>query len=297
MTGEWVVTEPGVIDGMPDDIYHADPVVGGSLSVSGAKLLLPPNCPALFKWRRDNGQPNKAVFDFGHAAHKEVLGVGQPIRYIQGKTAKGDPSDGWASKYAQDQRAAAYAAGEIPLLESQRGIIEGMVAALRAHPLAPSLLDPANGKPEQSMFWQDPESGGNLRGRLDWLPNPHEGRLLLVDYKTTVSAHPARFAKSAADLLYHMQDSFYRALTIGLGLDDDPAFLFIAQEKTPPYLVTVVELDTDAKAIGVQLNRQAIDIYQTCTESGEWPSYSSDVERVSLPRWYVAQHEQENPQW
>ena len=294
---EWQVTQPGVIDGMPDDIYHADPVVGGSLSVSGAKLLLPPNCPALFKWRRDNGQPNKAVFDFGHAAHKEVLGVGQPIRYIQGKTAKGAPSDGWASKYAQEQQAEAYAAGEIPLLESQRGIIEGMVAALRAHPLASILLDPANGSPEQSLFWEDPESGVMLRGRLDFLPNPRNGRLLLVDYKTAASANPGRFAKSAADLNYHMQDCFYRDLAIGLGLDDAPSFLFIAQEKTPPYLVSVIELDWDAKAIGQQLNRQAIDIYQTCMESGEWPGYSSDVERVSLPRWYVSQHEQDNVSW
>ena len=45
---EVVVDEPGVYDGLDEAAYHADPVPGGSLSASGAKLLLPPSCPALY---------------------------------------------------------------------------------------------------------------------------------------------------------------------------------------------------------------------------------------------------------
>jgi hypothetical protein len=42
-----VITQPGVYD-LPADVYHADPVppeLGGSLSSSGAKLLLPRPAP------------------------------------------------------------------------------------------------------------------------------------------------------------------------------------------------------------------------------------------------------------
>jgi len=38
-----LITEPGVY-ALPADVYHADPVAGGSLSSSGAKKLLA--CPA-----------------------------------------------------------------------------------------------------------------------------------------------------------------------------------------------------------------------------------------------------------
>lgn len=274
------MTATGVVDGMPDAEYHGRK---DSLSVSGAKKLLPPSCPAIFKWERDNPPPSKPHFDFGHAAHKSVLGVGQPVRYI--------PYDSWRTKAAQQQQAEAYAAGEIPLLEEQRGIIEGMTAALRAHPLASRLLDPADGKPEISLFVADPQTGVNLRSRLDWLPNPRNGRLLLCDYKTAVSANPTKFAKSAADLNYHMQDSFYRMIVRLLGLDDDPAFLFAVQEKAPPYVVSVIDLDADAKQIGEHLNAQAIEIYAHCMANDYWPTYGDDVAQVPLPYWYRKQFE------
>lgn len=277
-----------VIDGMPDAEYHRDP----ALSQSGAKLLLPPNCPALYRWRMDNPpEPHKAVFDFGSAAHREVLGAGRPIRYIQGRTAKGDPSDGWASKYAQEQAAEARANDEIPLLESQRGVLEGMVKALRAHPLAAALLDPAHGKAEQSLKYTDPESEVQLRGRLDYLPDAKSGRMIIPDYKTTVSADADSFSKSAASYGYVMQDPWYRDLVTGLGLAEDVSFVFVLQEKEPPYLVNVVELDAEAIRIGRGLNRRAIQIFKKCTETNHWPAYSSDVELVSLPVWFSRLHE------
>ena len=43
-----VITEPGVYD-VPFDEYLRDPVPGGSLSTSGARLLLD-TCPAIFDY-------------------------------------------------------------------------------------------------------------------------------------------------------------------------------------------------------------------------------------------------------
>lgn len=280
---------PGVYD-LADDEYHR---IKTALSCSGAKRLLPPSCPAIFKYELDHGRPSKPAFDFGHAAHKAVLGVGAEIRYITAKDVKGNPSYDWTTKDAKEQRAKAYAEAAIPLLEEQRGIVEGMADALRAHPVAGALLNPDNGKPEQSLFAVDDETGVPLRSRFDWLPHAVPGRRLIVaDYKSAISAEPGAVAKAMASFGYFLQDAWYSAMIRRLGIDNDPAFVFIFQEKSAPYLVTVAELDPDAKRIGAAMMRRAIDVYADCVSNDEWPSYSDEVVQISLPRWFAYQFEE-----
>jgi hypothetical protein len=277
------ITEPGVYD-IPHDVYLADPVPDGSLSCSGAKLLLPPNCPALFAWRRENPQEHKDEFDFGHAAHKMVLGTGPELAVIDAKD--------WKTKAAQDQRDAARLEGKVPLLRADYERVVAMAAVVAAHPIASALFNPNNGKPEASLFWYDDRHPVTRRGRLDWLPETDGGRLIIPDYKTARSAQPGEFAKSAANYGYHQQDAWYRDAVQALGIAEDVGFVFVVQEKTAPYLVTVVELDITAAQIGQHLNRQAIDVYAECTSTGRWPGYSDDVELISLPAWYERNHEE-----
>lgn len=275
--------EPGLLGSgsavvdMDEAAYHRHP----ALSQSGAKLIL--SSPALYRWRIDN-PITRDYYDVGHAVHSGVLGIGQPIRYIQGKTAKGEQSDGWATKHAQEQRDEARAAGEIPLLASQRADVEGMTNAVLRHPTAAWLLDPSRGAPERSLFWDDPRTGCPLRGRLDWLPNSGDP-FVIVDVKTTKSANPAEFSRSAVNFGYHQQDAWYRDAIIALGLHDDPSFVFINVEKEPPYLVSVVELEPEAVELGRARNRRAIDIYLECTENDTWPGYPAEITTISLPPW------------
>lgn len=285
------VTQPGVYDAMPDAEYHADRT---ALSYSGAKMLVPPSCPALFRYKQDNPPKSKPHYDLGHAAHKAVLGVGAELRYITSKDAKGNPSQGWATKDAQTQRTQAYADGAIPILEEDRWIVEGMAAAIRDHPIASALFNPANGAPEQSLFAADPRTGQALRGRLDWLPNAVDGRRMIIgDYKTANSAEPGAVSRAMASFGYFMQDAFYSELVRILGLDPDPAFVFVLQETEPPWLITVAELDDEAKRIGRRLNAQAVDTYIECMTTGRWPGYADDIVTVSLPRWFTYQHEED----
>jgi hypothetical protein len=281
-----VIDRPGVYDGIPDDAYHADPVPGGSLSASGAKKLLAPSCPALFRYDADHGAKHKREFNFGHAAHKKVLGVGAEIVPIDAANYK--------TKAAQEARDAAYAAGKVPLLPAEVAVVDAMAAALIAHPWASLLFNPEAGKPEQSIFWFDEEFGIWRRARLDWLPNPtSNGRLICIDYKSAVSAEPGAFSRTVANFGYHMQDAFYldAVQAVGLG-DEDTAFLFVVQEKTPPYLVTVVELDARAIQVGRERNRRALEIFRDCQQSGIWPGYSNEIELISLPNWALRQHEE-----
>ncbi len=273
-----IVTTPGVYD-LDDDTYHGDPVPEGSLSQSGAKLLLPPSCPAKYRWEVDNGRAPKACFDFGHAAHAMVLGTGPEIVRVE----EGD----WRTKAARLARDEAYATGQVPLLAEDHDTVIAMAKAIKDHPIAGRLFDPDTGKPEQSLFWQ--QHGIWRRARLDFLPDRVEGRrydMVIPDYKTSISAAPEDFPKDATRWGHYMQAAWYIDAVTSLGLARNPAFVFVVQEKAPPYLVTVIALDEVALKIGRIRNKEACDIYAECKKSGRWPGYSDDVETVALPVWF-----------
>jgi hypothetical protein len=270
------ITAPGVFD-IPDAAYHADPVPGGSLSSSGARKLLPPSCPALFRYERDNPPAPRREFDFGHAAHKLVLGEGPELVVVD--------ADDWRAKAAKEQRDAAHDDGLVPLLRHEHQQVVAMADALRRHPMAAALFLPGSGNPEQSLAWIDQPTGIWRRARLDWLPNTGTSRLIVPDYKTCKSAAPDHLQRDIHNYGYHQQAAWYLDGIHALGLADDAAFVFVCQEKTPPYLVTVAQPDSVALRIGRHLNRQAIDIYRDCVATGHWPSYSDDVALISLPGW------------
>lgn len=263
----------GVHDDLDEAIYHAHP----ALSASGAKKLLPPSCPAHYKWQRDNGQPPKREFDFGHAAHAKVLGVGAEIVTVD--------ADSWRTKAAKEAADAARAEGKVPLLAEEVERVDGMADALRRHPIASALLDPDRGRPEVSLFWHDQTHGVDRRARLDWLPEPTSGRLIVADYKSAQSAEPGAVGRAAASYGYHMQAAWYLDAVDALELAEEAAFVFVFQEKTPPYIVTVAELDAPALEVGRRRNDLAMQVFAECTATGEWPAYTSDVELITLPRW------------
>jgi hypothetical protein len=282
-----VIDQPGVFD-IPAEVYHADPVPGGSLSSSGARKLLPPGCPAKFDFeRRYPPQPTDAM-ELGTAAHRMVLGVGADIVPV--------PAGDWRTKAAQQVRLEARAAGKVALLDRDHAQVLGMAKALREHPVAAALFDPARGgRPEQALFWTDGQAGIWRRALLDWLPAADDatGRMILADYKTCVSADPEAIQKAMYAYGYHQQAPWYMDGAVALGLAEQVAFLFVFQERTPPYLINVVEPDAMALRIGRDRNRQAIDTYRRCTETGVWPGYSDQIELATLPGWVEQRYLQE----
>ncbi|MCK0517903.1 PD-(D/E)XK nuclease-like domain-containing protein [Williamsia sp. DF01-3] len=265
-------TEVGIYADIPDAVYHAD---RNSLSSSGARKLLPPSCPAIFRYEQDQPPEIKTEFEFGHAAHTLVLGKGADLVDVG--------FDSWATKASKEARDAARAAGKTPLKSEDYAKAHAMAAAVKRNPVAAALLE--NGTPELSMYWDDPETGSRLRCRPDWLTHTTTGRPLCVDYKTTAkSAQPAAFGKSAADFGYHQQAPFYLDGLEANGLAD-AAFLFVVQSKVAPYLVSVVELDPEAIALGRDLNRAAIRLFADCMATDTWPSYGDHIHLVNIPQY------------
>ncbi|WP_344613290.1 PD-(D/E)XK nuclease-like domain-containing protein [Dactylosporangium salmoneum] len=275
-----VVTEPGVYD-IPDDVYFRDPVPDGSLSTSGAKVLL--DCPAKFRWQQTHPQPPKRHFDLGHVAHKIVLGKGASVAVLDFKDFK--------TKKAQEERDAAYAVGKVPVLTADYARAQAMAEAIRAHRRANTLLNPDHGTPEQAMFWRDDETGVWRRAKLDW-SRRIGGRLVVVDVKTCNSAHPDAIDKAVGNFGYCMQDDAYREAVRAVGLDDDPSFFFVFVEVEPPHLVTLVELDDDWRELGWRRNRKAIDLYAKCRANDEWPGYVSGIHESKPPRWVARELEE-----
>jgi hypothetical protein len=271
-----VIDQPGVYD-MPAEEYHADPVKGGSLSSSGARKLLPPSCPAKFVYEREHGGERRPEFDIGTAAHKLVLGVGPKLTRIDAKD--------WRTNKAQEQRDEAYEQGAVPLLAADYDHVHRMADALRRDDLARALLNPDHGVAEQAIFWQDDETGVWRRALIDWRQTVSYGPPTVVDYKTTTSADLASIRSSVRRYGYHQQAPWYLDAVVSIGYPDDTAFKFIFQEKTPPYLITVVELDHMAMRVGDARNRRAIEIYRDCTAVDIWPGHALDIEVISLPAW------------
>lgn len=274
--GDIFTGEPGIFD-MDDATYLADPVPEGSLSASGAKLLV--ECPAKFQHRREAGEQNTDYFDFGRAAHAMLLGKGAEIAVLDFADRR--------SKAFKEAETEARAAGMTPLLRSAYEQATSLVNAVRNHPAARALLD-MDGPTEQAFIWHD------LcwrRAKIDKRVEQN-GRPIIVDFKTAQDASPDGFMRSSASYAYFQQDCFYRDGARALLGHPDPAFVFIVTEKEPPHVTAVYEITASYRAIGDHLNEIAAARFMHGQATGEWPGYSNDIEQISAPRWLELQHEE-----
>ncbi|MGW2692412.1 PD-(D/E)XK nuclease-like domain-containing protein [Streptomyces sp. NPDC001296] len=277
MTAAVEVEAPRIVEGLSAEAYHADKT---SISSSGLRSLLAPGCPAQFKYDRDNPPAPKREFDLGHAAHRLVLGVGEELEPLD--------FDNYLTKAAKAARDEARDAGAVPLLRHEWEQVQAMAEAIRQHPVARPLFDPTGGVAEQSIFWTDWRTGVRCRCRPDWMPHRHEnGRLVVVDYKTAKAVDPDALAKAVYERGYHAQAAFYLDGVKALGLhgDQEPAFVFVFQSKTAPYLVHLVELDFPALALGAARNERALRIYAECERTGIWPGFNDRITYLPLPPW------------
>ncbi|MEU1043891.1 PD-(D/E)XK nuclease-like domain-containing protein [Streptomyces sp. NPDC005897] len=266
--------EPGLYD-IPAEVYHQDPIPGGSLSSTGAKKLAT-SCPAKFKYWLDNPEPPKRHLDFGTAAHSLVLEEGDNIVVTE--------FDDWRTKAAREERDAIRADGGVPLLFHEGEQVTAMAEALRANPEAARLLEPGSGVAEQSAFWND--NGIWRRARFDYLR--HDGQI--VDYKTARSCRREDLEKAFYEHGYAQQQGWYEDAGYALEVaDPEKPFQFVLQEKDPPYLVVVTTCDPMARGIGRHLNEVALNTYAICRENNEWPGYLPNP-MTALPTWVERQY-------
>ena len=273
------------IDGLSADDYHADKT---SISSTGLRALLKPGCPAQYKYDRDHPAPPKREFDLGHAAHKLILGEGEEIGVTEW--------DDWRTKAAREQRDNIRATGAVPLLSHEGEQVQAMADAIRRHPLAGPLFTPGNGIAERSIYWTDPATGVRCRVRPDWLVIRPDVTLI-VDVKTAADASPDGFSKSIESYSYHQQGAFYIDGVQAAGLAPEGArFLFVAQSKKAPYLITVGELRDQDQDIGRARNEKALRIYADCLANDTWPDWTgpvTEIPQIGMPSWATLRQAEE----
>lgn len=267
--------KPGIYPNIPNSKYHADTT---TLSSSGAKLLATQGGAARFKARLEAPPAPSEALLFGTAAHAYILEGVKPEVFTKTKTL--------TSKAAQEK---IKELGDTPLVTSEGwDRLQAMREAVLANPLAARLLQ-AKGKAEQSIYWQHPY-GAILRCRPDWLPEEEDntlGFLPIVDLKTTSDATPAGFRRSCFQLGYHQSAAWYATGLAATHISTNARMVFIAVEKTPPYLVGVYTLSEEALHVGARLNEKAVHVWQRCKLFDEWPGISSGLKELDIKPYEI----------
>lgn len=266
----------GLHQGISPNVYYTKEL--GVASNSALNLVR--RAPALYRaWLDEPEEEPTPALAFGTAFH---MGALEPERYVQQyavapefgdcrKAGPRDARDAWRAQHL----------GKKWLTATDGAAIAGMLASLRAHPIAGPLLAHPRGVRELTLRWDDREHGIPCKGRADWYVDQ---LAVTADLKSTLDASLDVFRRDIVSHGYHRQDAFYRDGFAELGAELR-AFLYVAVEKTPPYLVSVFTLELGALVHGERQIRRAMACFADCLAKNVWPGYPEAIQEIDLPRW------------
>lgn len=257
----------GLYPHFPEEDYHAHP------RISKHDLDRVAITPAHFIYSKLNGiQSDSAALIFGTHFHNAVLHpemfkdtYAVKPRFNQ-RTKKGKEE---AAEWEQNNE------GKTSISSTEADDLLGMFESVKNHPTGRRILRAP--QKELTVFthnWEVP-----VRSRIDALDGA-----VVWDLKSTEKADHYHIAKDSANFRYHVQHAFYcdNLLTLGHKVEH---FMFVVVEKKPPYAVIVYELDEESVEKGRELYARDLQLYKECKEWDYWPAYSSEVQKLSLPRW------------
>lgn len=277
---------------IPDEVYHADPCPEASLSRGTINNLLyetpadvfhnnPRLNPFFIKPEKDD------KFNLGTTAHALLL---------EGENVVGLPSidlGKWSEKGGKAEKERIKGEGKIPMLAHQFDAVCAMVdIARREIPLAPEIKKYkfkdflTEGYSEQVFVWQ--ENGVWYRIKIDWISPDFK---LIIDYKTSVSANPSKFAKQVPDFGYDIQKVLYsRGVEVVTGVK--PKFIFAVQEDKAPHLLSFHKMSGHSEEVGQQKIDYGTFLWKQCLSTGEWPGYPKETNKVEPTSWALTQWEE-----
>ena len=163
--------------------------------------------------------------------------------------------------------------------------VMAMGRAVMRHPAAAMLLG-LPGKAETTHMWTDAGTGLECKCRPDWLIDDGS---IVVDLKTTKNASIQGFKRSVADYRYHVQAAWYlHGLEQATGRRPDQ-FIFICVESTAPFACAVYAADAEMIERGHDQAMRDLAKLAICKAADHWPSYSDQIETISLPGWMTGQ--------
>jgi len=156
-----------------------------------------------------------------------------------------------------------------------------------------------NGKVENSIYWNDAETGLPMKSRPDlWVPLKN-GKAVIIDLKTTDSAYPSDFFTSISKYQYPVQAAIQcDAVTAATGREIQ-AYMYLAIDKSYPFEHCMFRLTEDDIYASRLQYRDVLKQIRVCVETDTWPGYGRtqidkkllddnelDVIDVLLPAWH-----------
>lgn len=246
--------------------------------------------PEKFRWHMDHPEEEEKspALAFGSAAHKLIL---EPNDFdseyavapnVDRRTKTG--KEEWAAFCEENT-------GKTMIGPDDYSVMMQMLESVVNCPLANEML---SGQHEVPFFWKDPETGIACKCKADCVRHI-DGRYVIVDYKTTLSAQTEKFNAEIFKRGYMMQAAMYaEGVQVALGLDYRPGFVFVAQEKKAPYAVNVIEVSEDVMEYGSKIFHDLLRKYHECKEVDIWPGYVDDIaNETNLPGWLMFGDEEE----
>lgn len=245
--------------------------------------------PEKFKYFLEHPVEQTPAMAFGSACHKATL---EPEDFgneyavapnVDKRTKEGKET--WAKFLDEND-------GKTVISMDDVAVIGEMKMALCNCPLAKKLLW-GKGESEVPFFWTDPDTGEKCKIKVDRIVKMNR-KYFVIDYKTCQSAETRRFNHDVFSLGYYMQAGMYcEGVKAAKKLRKLPGFIFVAQEKKPPYSVNVIEVPSEIMKIGVNKFHDLLEKYHQCKAVDIWAGYVDDVpNELTLPGWYDFQDEE-----
>lgn len=249
--------------------------------VSSSDLKKMMKSMATWKYYKDHPEDNDSeAFQFGRAYHKLMLEPDDfDNEFIVSPKFDRRTKEGKAAYEEFLQKAEGK---EVISEETYQKLLE-MQIALYDTPFVKLLI---KGEHEKSFFWKDEQTGILCKCRPDSFGKIKD-QYVCIDLKTTNDADTDRFMKDALKFGYDIQACHY-CEGLKATYNNPFKFIFIAQEKTAPYLVNVLEADEYFMASGRELRAKLLDDYKKAEETGIYEGYmgkDSGINSLSVPEW------------
>lgn len=251
-----------------------------SEGISRSELWRLRESPEKFKWFQEHPEPSTPALVFGAAVHKLLL---EPDSF--GAEFAVAPECDRRTKDGRDAYNAFLTASDgksIFSLADYEKAAEMAQKALEA-PFVKKLLD---GEHEKPFYWVDDLTGEACKIRVDCI-STIGGKPVIVDYKTAADASTDGFTRSVINYGYDFQAGMY-CEGVEKSTGQKPLFVFVAQEKTAPYAVNILQADDLMVQRGYDIFRELIGIYHECKQTGNWFGYLGAynvINNLSLPAW------------
>lgn len=240
--------------------------------------------PAHFRYWKDHPQEDTPALLFGRASHKYALEVDDFLTEFAVAPNVDRRTKAGKEEYALFETECV---GKDVITSDDFEKIKEMRDALYDTPFVKQLL---SGEKELSYFMEDDETGLIIKCRPDCLTKVGDTHVL-IDYKTCNDASTDAFMKDAIKLMYDLQMAFYKDILDEL-TGHEHSVIFIAQEKTAPYCVNVLEANEYFLRSGRDMYRTMLNTYKECADSGNWYGYmQSEINSLGLPNWLQKQYE------